>query len=413
MLSQLLRYALAPGGGPVHVGRHLRMLALATMALALVAMLCAAVYVLRRDTQAAFGVGAALAVLPVPVYLSVLIWADRFEPEPPVLLLAVFLWGAGAAVFLAYTLNTAGGRLVAERLGDDAAAIYVGSVSAPVVEETLKAVPLFCIAFFVGSQVDDLVDGVVYAGMVGLGFAMSENVLYYGRAAWYGDVSDAFGLFVVRGVWSPFVHPLFTAATGLAIAAATGRRAHIRLGLPPAGLGLAMALHSVWNTAVRAPWFDLVYIGLFVPLLAGLAVLVLRVRRAELDAVRTYLPRGLGPRLARSAAWSAAMATAERRRALRATGQARAGHVGAHAVNAYEHAATKLSLLERRIERAGVEVGPADAAARDQLRRRVVRSVETLEALGIAPEPSAARPGLLHHKAAGTGTDSLSQELLR
>jgi RsiW-degrading membrane proteinase PrsW (M82 family) len=387
MLLQLLRYALPPGGGPPHVGRRLRTLALTTLALALVALLCSAIYVLRRDTQAAFGVGAALAVLPVPVYLSVLIWADRFEPEPPPLLLAVFLWGAGAAVFLAYTLNTAGGQLVAERLGDDAASIYVGSISAPVVEESLKALPLFCIAVFVGRQVDDLVDGVVYAGMVGLGFAMSENVLYYGRAAWFGDVSDAFGLFLVRGVWNPFIHPLFTAATGLAIAAAVGRRAHIRLGLPLAGLGLAIALHSTWNTAVRAPWFDVVYFGLFVPLFAAVAVLVLRVRHDELAAVQTYLARDSGMPSGRVSSLAAAMATAGRRRALRSAAHARAGHAGARAVNAYEHAATKLSLLERRLDRAGTAPAPADEAAREDLRRRVIRSIETLEALGLAPVP--------------------------
>jgi RsiW-degrading membrane proteinase PrsW (M82 family) len=29
-------------------------------------------------------------------------------------------------------------------------------------------------------EFDGIIDGIVYAGMVGLGFAMTENILYYG-----------------------------------------------------------------------------------------------------------------------------------------------------------------------------------------------------------------------------------------
>jgi hypothetical protein len=44
--------------------------------------------------------------------------------------------------------------------------------------------------------------------MAGLGFAMSENVLYYGRAALAGGLPQAFDIFLLRGVASPFLHPL-------------------------------------------------------------------------------------------------------------------------------------------------------------------------------------------------------------
>jgi RsiW-degrading membrane proteinase PrsW (M82 family) len=33
---------------------------------------------------------------------------------------------------------------------------------------------------------DGVLDGLVYAGMVGLGFAFTENILYYSRAALEG-----------------------------------------------------------------------------------------------------------------------------------------------------------------------------------------------------------------------------------
>jgi RsiW-degrading membrane proteinase PrsW (M82 family) len=38
-----------------------------------------------------------MAVLPVPVYLGVSLWIDRFEPEPKSLVLFTFFWGATIA----------------------------------------------------------------------------------------------------------------------------------------------------------------------------------------------------------------------------------------------------------------------------------------------------------------------------
>ena len=37
--------------------------------------------------------------------------------------------------------------------------------------------------FWKKDEFDGVVDGIVYASMAGLGFAMTENILYYGNAA--------------------------------------------------------------------------------------------------------------------------------------------------------------------------------------------------------------------------------------
>src|SRR5688572_23958395 len=46
----------------------------------------------------AFFIAAILAALPVPIYLGLFLWLDRFEPEPPLLLLGAFLWGATVSI---------------------------------------------------------------------------------------------------------------------------------------------------------------------------------------------------------------------------------------------------------------------------------------------------------------------------
>ena len=53
-----------------------------------------------------FALGAALAVVPVPVYVMLALWLDRFEPEPARTLAQTFAWGATVAFFLSLVFNT-------------------------------------------------------------------------------------------------------------------------------------------------------------------------------------------------------------------------------------------------------------------------------------------------------------------
>jgi len=49
------------------------------------------------------------ATLPVPIYIMLLLWIDRYESEPLWMLTTAFLWGALVAVFIAIILNTING----------------------------------------------------------------------------------------------------------------------------------------------------------------------------------------------------------------------------------------------------------------------------------------------------------------
>src|SRR6266436_9500804 len=58
-------------------------------------------------------IGLISATLPVPLYLMLVLWIDRYEAEPPWMLATAFFWGALLAVFFAYLLNTASGLTIA------------------------------------------------------------------------------------------------------------------------------------------------------------------------------------------------------------------------------------------------------------------------------------------------------------
>jgi hypothetical protein len=82
-------------------------------------------------------------------------------------------------------------------------------VVAPVVEEFTKGLFLVGLLLFRRREFDGIVDGVVYAGIVAAGFAFSENILYLGRAVSEPESAGVLATLFVRGVASPFAHPLF------------------------------------------------------------------------------------------------------------------------------------------------------------------------------------------------------------
>ncbi|MEU9133211.1 PrsW family intramembrane metalloprotease [Kitasatospora sp. NPDC048540] len=135
-----------------------------------------------------------------------------------------------------------------------------------------------------------LTAGTLLGSVTACGFAFTENALYLGRAFTDDQQArlDNIGLgdapslrdfdstvhtFVLRGLLSPFAHPLFTALTGLGVAVAltTARRWTARLAAP-GGLLLAITLHGSWNAAagLGTDGFLLVYALVMVPCFAAL-----------------------------------------------------------------------------------------------------------------------------------------------
>ena len=146
------------------------------------------------------------------------LWIDRYESEPYWMLATAFFWGALVAVFFAFVINTASAMAVALMTDSMKAGETFGAViSAPIVEETAKALILFIFFFWKKDEFDGVIDGIVYAAMAGLGFAMTENIQYYGRAVMQAGGEGLTFVFILRGALAPFSHPLFTSMTGIGL----------------------------------------------------------------------------------------------------------------------------------------------------------------------------------------------------
>ncbi len=198
-----------------------------------------------------------VAFLPAMFYLIPLVWIDRYDPEPFWLLALAFAWGALVAVVVSFIVNTVIGEgtvMVAYSMGlSQVEAMELGNtvgavISAPVFEEGSKGLGVLVLMIFFRKYFDDILDGIVFAGVIALGFATVENVLYYGRGLGGGGFGGLAFLFVLRGIMSPFAHVSFTAMTGIGCGIAReSHKTFVRILMPIVGYICAVALHALWN----------------------------------------------------------------------------------------------------------------------------------------------------------------------
>src|SRR6478736_4912602 len=244
------------GGGARARTRTRRSGAFFTVAVSIVVVLAALPMLLLIAFSGAprtLVVATVLAALPVVPLVACYLWLDRYEPEPRGLLALGLLWGAFVACFAAVVLEGVGG-VVAGVTGNAGSAVL-----APVIEEACKGAFLLALLWWRRDELDGILDGIVYAGMVGIGFAFTENILYLAAAY---DGTDGLGpggttaltsTFVLRCLISPFAHPLFTTfigiGVGLAVNARSGRG---RVLWPAAGYLCAVLAHAVWNVSTSS-----------------------------------------------------------------------------------------------------------------------------------------------------------------
>lgn len=206
-------------------------------------------------------IAAVIAFVPAIFYLMPLVWLDRFDPEPLWILAAAFAWGAIVSVFVSFIINTT----ISVALGPVIGAV----VSAPIFEEASKGIGLLILLVFFRRYFDGILDGLIFAGVIALGFATVENVLYYGRALLGGGIPGVAILFFIRGILSPFAHVTFTAMIG--IGCGISRESHnlaVRIIAPMVGYLIAVFLHALWNgvaTFLGLGGFAVLYVLLEIP----------------------------------------------------------------------------------------------------------------------------------------------------
>lgn len=200
-----------------------------------------------------------LVIAPtVFVYFLIIKGMDRYEPEPLWLLSLAFFWGAVVATLVALVMNQVGEGVVGAALGMPTTSSIVESSTAsfvaPLVEESCKGsglLVLWMLSALWLHEVDGALDGAIYGGVIGLGFTLTEDVLYVGSAGAKGGAAAFTALYFVRTVAAGLSHASFTAMTGLGVGVAseTANRG-LKCFAPVAGWLCAVGLHFANNVLV-------------------------------------------------------------------------------------------------------------------------------------------------------------------
>jgi RsiW-degrading membrane proteinase PrsW (M82 family) len=322
-----------------------------------------ALVLLLANAPGALAIGVVLAALPVGPVIASFVWLDRYEPEPVPFLVMAFGWGALVATAVALVLQ------LLDQFVLGATDASSGIIVAPVTEEGAKGLFVLLLLWFRRRVIDGVLDGIVYAGIVGVGFAFTENIIYLGSAymgqgSQPGGLGSATALFVVRGIFSPFAHPLFTSLTGLGVGfAVVAKRRRWRILSPLLGYVAAVTAHASWNASAflsGGRLFGLTYLFAMVPaflLLVGFATWARyregRMLTRSLDdcARRGLIDRAEVPWLVRLPA----------RRASRRFARTYGGPVADRVMREYQQQAIELGFLHDRYLRG---TAPPDFAQR-------------------------------------------------
>lgn len=237
--------------------------------------------------------GAALAIPAAAVYLTVPRLLDRYDPEPWYALVGCLLWGAITACGFSAVINTAAGALGTAIGGEGLGEFFSVVLSAPFTEEFFKGLGLFGMFVFLRREFDGVVDGIIYACFIALGFAMTENILYYARSAESGVLGMTF---LMRGILFPWGHPVYTAMTGIGFGIARETQTPWkRYAAPIAGYGAAVFLHMLWNgsASFASSGVGVVVFVLLLPLwflfVVGFLTLVIVLVRRRGKIIRQHL----------------------------------------------------------------------------------------------------------------------------
>jgi len=300
--------------------------------------------------------GFVLATTAMALVVLCYLWLDRWEPEPPRLLILAFLWGASVAVVASIVLehlmeaSLAAGRPPLPD-GEPTTSPITMAIGAPLAEEAAKG--LFLVLMMTGrrrNELNTLTDCLVYAGFTAVGFAWMENIFYIANGETLAGSLVIAGMRLVMG---PFAHPLFTTMTAIGVHFALHRRGTAaKIGCVLVGYAGAVLMHGLWNGSalLGARAYLGVYVLWMMPIFALAIALAITSRKRERQTIAAKMPGMVANGLLTpyEAAWIGSM---RGRKAAVATAQGFGGRAAGSAVKAFILQVVELAYVRDRIDR--------------------------------------------------------------
>ncbi|MGS0893948.1 PrsW family intramembrane metalloprotease [Burkholderia stagnalis] len=345
-------------------------------------------WVWARIGTTGMGWGFPLSVLVTLPVTATFLWLGRWCQGRETLLLSAFAWGASVAGFFSIWSQEGLQAFVDAHVGIEFGKWFRPLVITPVTEELSKGIFLVWMLLYRRTQIRGLLDGIIYGGLVGAGFAFSEQTMYFGQvvvsyldsapADSHAGVTLAMS-FLLRGLMVPFMHPFFVVFVGMGVAVAAGTRNRAVQGIAVlAGFLFPIGLHGLWDwtaLAGRDPFMIYkIYAAVMMPLFAALAVLALILRRRRSVAIIAALP-GLAREGHIARHEMVLLASLKERRGWRNDARQRGGWAAARSTGRYQAEASALAILTARApgteghERVEEQVRAVESARSDMVAR--------------------------------------------
>ena len=197
--------------------------------------------------------------------------------------------------------------MVRSALGNDQNFYVVFYAFVAFLEEALKALAFIVLVWLSRKEFNQVIDGLIYGAMIGIGFAFIENIDFFVEAlANYEWTANFLAIFNIRSFGTMLAHTLFTGMFGLYFAyayfypaidqpsasstkikkkrrlkvlfglllpkAKEGRAWWSRVGLILLGYLIAVLLHFLFNVFIKMEIFGSGFSLMVVPLVVGAAI---------------------------------------------------------------------------------------------------------------------------------------------
>ena len=201
-----------------------------------------------------------IAVAPVLTIILYIYFQDKYEKEPVGLLVLSFLFGAIISILIVTILYLFTGRLIPIT---NELSIWQQFVQAFVVVALAEEFSKYVIVKYFAQPkkaFNEPYDGIMYAVMVSMGFACTENIMYV--------IEGGYETAILRAFTAVPAHATFGILMGYFMGKAKFSNNRFKLNM--AGLFLAVLFHGAYDFFLFIGFIPGISIGAFISLIIGI-----------------------------------------------------------------------------------------------------------------------------------------------
>lgn len=211
------------------------------------------------------------AVAPILTIIIYIYFHDKYEKEPVGLLIANFLFGAVVSIFIVTILYLITGRFIPIT---DEYSVWQQFIQAFVVVALSEEFSKYVIVKYFAQPkkaFNEPYDGIIYAVMVSMGFACTENIMYV--------LQGGYETAILRAFTAVPAHATFGVLMGYFMGLAKFSNNRIKYNI--AGLFLAVLFHGAYDFFLFIRFIPGISIGAFVSLIVGVILSRKAIRRHQ------------------------------------------------------------------------------------------------------------------------------------